>query len=78
MASKEINPEKEAILNQLKEEYNTILQKKSILRDNDKIIKDIYINIKNKVEIDPFMTDKLKLKKPKPKASNSGGCCILF
>ncbi len=75
MNLKEIDPDKEAQLNLLKEEYNLIHQKKALLKDNDKIIKEIFINVKNRIEYDSFMTDKLRLKKSKRETKDN--CCIV-
>lgn len=73
----EVDPEKEALLNSLKEEYNTILQKKPIMKEHDKLIKEIYINIKNRIHTDPFIIDKLKLKTPLKQGGDSK-CCSIF
>lgn len=75
MNLKEIDPDKEAQLNLLKEEYNLIHQKKALLKDNDKIIKEIYINVKNRIEYDSFMTDKLRLKRSKRETKDN--CCTI-
>lgn len=75
ISNKEIDPNKESILNHLKEEYNLIHQKKALLKDNDKIIKEIYINIKNRIEYDPIITDKLKFKR---KQDGNNACCTLY
>lgn len=72
----EIDPEKEALLNSLKEEYNTILQKKALLKEHDKLIKEIYINIKNRVHTDPFIIDKLRLKTHLKQGDSK--CCNIF
>lgn len=72
----EIDPEKEALLNSLKEEYNTILQKKALLKEHDKLIKEIYINIKNRVHTDSFIIDKLRLKTPLKQGDSK--CCNIF
>jgi len=68
--------DKESQLNLLKEEYNLIHQKKSLLKDNDKIIKEIFINVKNRVELDPFITEKLKLKKGRKDGQDA--CCTIY
>jgi len=72
---KEINPDKESQLYLLKEEFNLIQQKKNLLRENEKIMKEIYINVKNRLELDPFITDKLKFKQKK---DSEGKCCLIY
>lgn len=73
MNLKEIDPDKESLLNHLKEEHNLIHQKKSFLKDNDKIIREIFINVKNRIEYDPIITEKLKLKRSKKETQDP--CC---
>jgi hypothetical protein len=74
--------EKETKLNSLKEEYNLIQMKKNLLQEHNEIIKEylniyirIFVTIKNRLEIDPIMTDKLRIKNPKHVDS---GCCLIY
>ena len=68
--------EKDSLLNQLKEEWNNIKIKSTYIINNKDIITEIFVTVKNKLEQDPLITDKLKMKKSKDGAACQGGCII--
>ena len=64
-------------LNIVKSKKNVYINREDILKEKDKInlIKyRIFMTVSNRLELDPFVTDKLHLKKKK----DEGGCCVVY
>ena len=72
--NKEINIKKQTELNKLIEEYNIVISNKDIYINRNDILRDIYLTVNNRIEIDCFITDKMDNRRKK----GEEGCCILF
>ena len=68
--------EKDALLNSLKEEWNNIKIKSPFIMNNVEIIREIFVTVKNRLETDPLVTDKAKVKKSKENKDCQGGCSV--
>ena len=72
--SKKINQDKQAELNKLIEEYQIATSKKNVYINREDILREIFMTVSNRLEVDPFITDKLHFKKKK----GEKGCCNLY
>ncbi len=72
--NKKINIEKQTELNKLIEEYNIVISNKDIYINRNDILRDIYLTVNNRIEIDCFITDKMEIRRKK----GEEGCCYLF
>jgi hypothetical protein len=72
--NKEINIKKQTELNKLIEEYNIVISNKDIYINRNDILRDIYLTVNNRIEIDCFITDKMEIRRKK----GEEGCCNLF
>lgn len=72
--NKKINQDKQAELNKLIEEYQIATSKKNVYINREDILKEIFLTVNNRLQIDPFIINKLNFKKKK----SEEGCCYLF
>jgi hypothetical protein len=72
--NKKINQDKQAELNKLIEEYQIATSKKNVYINREDILREIFMTVSNRLEVDPFITDKLHFKKKK----GEKGCCNLY
>ncbi len=66
--------EKQIELNKLIEEYNIVISNKGVYINRNDILREIFLTVNNRIEIDCFITDKMDNKRKK----GEEGCCILF
>jgi hypothetical protein len=71
---KKIDSDKQAELNKLIEEYQIATSKKNVYINREEIFREIFMTVSNRLEIDPFITEKLHFKKKK----GEKGCCNIY
>lgn len=81
---KGIDSEEQNILNKLTEEYQVVISKKNVYINRSEVIKEykyffniynsIFVSVGNRVEMDPILTEKLGVEKPK----GNEGCCTIY
>ena len=72
--NKKIDSDKQAELNKLIEEYQIATSKKNVYINREDILKEIFLTVNNRLQIDPLIINKLNFKKKK----SEEGCCYLF
>ena len=74
IGSQNFNTDKNTELNKLIEEYQIATSKKNVYINREDILKEIFLTVNNRLQIDPFIINKLNFKKKK----SEEGCCYLF
>ena len=63
IGSQKFNTDKNTELNKLIEEYQIATSKKNVYINREDILKEIFLTVNNRLQIDTFIIDKLNFKK---------------